>query len=185
MLSKTVYFFIILFLFQTHLQANETPTSSRFLFLVDKESIEEIADRFSTTPDTILGIRALIKNKNVFLEREGDTSVDLQSGDILSLNDSPPFKIVDLGSDVSLSEASEKLSIPSDILAKLNTFTLAKNHGKQRKYVVQEVESLWSINRKKVRMGMAVFGFSFCSNLYCITFLVWIWDGNCPSEILG
>ena len=161
MLSKTLYLLFLLFLFQTHLQATETPSSTRFLFLVDKESIEEIADRFSTTPDTILGIRALIKNKNVFLEREGDTSVDLQSGDILSLNDSPPFKIVDLGSDVSLSEASEKFSIPSDILAKLNTFTLAKNHGKQRKYVIQEVESLWSINRKKYEWGWQSLGSLF------------------------
>ena len=102
MLIKTVYFFIILFTFQSHIQATETPSSSRFLFLVDKESIEEIADRFSTTPDTILGIRALIKNKNVFLERDKESSEELQSGDILSLIDSPPFKMVDLGSDVSL-----------------------------------------------------------------------------------
>lgn len=161
MLIKTVYFFIILFTFQSHIQATETPSSSRFLFLVDKESTEEIADRFSTTPDTILGIRALIKNKNVFLERDKESSEELQSGDILSLIDSPPFKMVDLGSDVSLLEASEKLSIPSEILAKLNTFTLAKNHGKQRKYVIQEVESLWSINRKKYEWGWQSLGSLF------------------------
>lgn len=128
---------------------------------MDKESTEEIADQFSTTPDTILGIRALIKNKNVFLERDKESSEELQSGDILSLNDSPPFKMVDLGSDVSLLEASEKLSIPSEILAKLNTFTLAKNHGKQRRYVIQEVESLWSINRKKYEWGWQSLGSLF------------------------
>ena len=161
MLIKTVYFLIILFLFQTHLHSTETTSPSRFLFRVDKESIEEIADRFSTTPETILGIRALIKNKNVFLEREKESSEELQSGDILSLLDSPPFKMVDLGSDVSPSQASEKLSIPFDILAKLNTFTLAKNHGKQRKYVIQEVESLWSINRKKYEWGWQSLGSLF------------------------
>ena len=185
MLIKTVYFFIILFTFQSHIQATETPSSSRFLFLVDKESIEEIADRFSTTPDTILGIRALIKNKNVFLERDKESSEELQSGDILSLIDSPPFKMVDLGSDVSLLEASEKLSIPSEILAKLNTFTLAKNHGKQRKYVIQEVESLWSINRKKYEWGWQSLGSLFAPIYIVSLFLLGFGIVIALRKILG
>lgn len=161
MLLKALYYLIILFLFHTHLYSTETTSFSRFLFFVDKESIEEIADRFSTTPDTILGIRALIKNKNVLLARDNESFGELRTGDILSLVDSPPFLIVDLGSDVSLSVASEKLSIPTEILAKLNTFTLAKSHGKQRKYVIQEVESLWSINRKKYEWGWQSLGSLF------------------------
>ena len=156
MLSKIFTFSLYVLLLHSSISASEI--YSRFLFRVEKESFEEIADRFSTSPATLRGIMAIMKNKNSFVESENNSSEELRSGDILSLPDLPPYKVVDLGKTVSLKEASEKLSVPIEDLLRVNTFTLAKNGNNQSRYVIPEVESFWSINRKKYEWGLQYLG---------------------------
>ncbi len=156
MLLKFLTFLLYVLFLHSSISASEI--YSRFLFRVDKESFEEIADRFSTSPSTLRGIMAIMKNGNSFVESENNSTEELKSGDILSLPDLPPYKIVDLGKSVSLREASEKLSVPMEDLLRVNTFTLAKNGNNQSRYVIPEVESIWSINRKKYEWGMQFLG---------------------------
>ncbi len=169
MLLKFLTLLLYLLFFHSSLSASEV--TSRFLFHVNKESIEEIADRFSTSPSTLRGILAIIQNGNSFMETENESSEELKSGDILSLPDLPPFKVVDLGESVSPIEAAEKLSIPFEDLLRVNTFTLSKNNNRQSRYVVPEVESFWSINRKKYEWGLQFLG-GFFVPLYILTFFL-------------
>ncbi|NBU97431.1 MAG: FHA domain-containing protein [Spirochaetia bacterium] len=170
MVLKFLTFLVVILFLQTSLSASEI--YSRFLFRVDKESIEEIADRFSSSPSTIRGIMAIMKNGNSFVESENNSSEELRSGDILSLPDLPPLKIVDLGKSVSPYEASEKLLVPIEDLLRLNTFTLAKNGNNQSRYVVIEAESLWSINRKKYEWGLQFLGGFFVPIYFVSLFLL-------------
>ena len=103
--------FTVLYLFSVvmslfSLSAGEI-TTARFLYRVDTESVEELADRFSTTPDSISGCRTILLQGNF---PENDLRVDLKKGELLSFPDSPPFKVVDLGEKTQIQKASEKLT---------------------------------------------------------------------------
>ena len=136
---------------------------TRFLFQVDNETIEELADRFSTTPDTILGNRAILLEGNFSDKITLDDP--LKKGELLSFPDSPPYRVVLLQEKITVIQASEKLSYPEAELRKLNTFTLAKNGGTQSHFVIPEYESFWIFQKKKYEWGLQSLG-SFFIPLY-------------------
>ncbi len=170
MLLKFLTFILYLLFLHSSISASEV--SSRFLYRVDKESLEEIADRFSTSPSTLKGVLAIIQNENSFVELENEYSKDIKPGDILSLPDVSPFKVVDLGESVSPEEAARKLSIPLEDLLRVNTFSLSKNNNRQSRYVIPEVESFWSINRKKYEWGLQSLGGFFVPLYIVLLFLI-------------
>ena len=138
---------------------------SRFLYRVDTESVEELADRFSTTPDTILGTRDILLGVDTW---DSEERGELKKGEILSFPDIPPFQVEDLGEKASPEDAASKLSIPAEELRRLNPFTLSKHSGKQSRYVIPKYESFWILQKKKYVWGLQFLG-AFFVPLYAAT----------------
>ena len=164
MKSLTFFLLLLAMIFSPLLGEENVP--SRFLFQVDKESLEELADRFSTTPDTILGTRTILFNGA--FSWEYPLNRELTKGELLSFPDQPPYQVVDLGEKISLKQASEKLSLPEEELRKLNTFSLAKNLNELSRYVIPKYESIWILQKKKYEWGLQSLG-SFFVPLYTST----------------
>ena len=157
MKSLILILFFVCTTFSSLVGREVVPT--RFLFQVDNETIEELADRFSTTPDTILGNRAILLEGNFSDKITLDDP--LKKGELLSFPDSPPYRVVHLQEKITVIQASEKLSYPEAELRKLNTFTLAKNLGTQSHFVIPEYESFWIFQKKKYEWGLQSLGFFF------------------------